>query len=122
MPVITASGTASGTATMTDSPAIIEMAGVSKSFGGFRALDCVDLRVAAAEKVVICGPSGSGKSTLIRCISQLERHEQGRIIVDGREGSRFCWQAAVPAPSAKRATNSACLVIRIAPKIRHRRA
>ena len=85
MPVITASGTASGTATMTDSPAIIEMAGVSKSFGGFRALDCVDLRVAAAEKVVICGPSGSGKSTLIRCISQLERHEQGRIIVDGRE-------------------------------------
>ena len=85
MPVITASGTASGTATVTDSPAIIEMAGVCKSFGEFRALDCVDLRVAAAEKVVICGPSGSGKSTLIRCISQLERHEQGRIIVDGRE-------------------------------------
>ena len=72
-------------ATESRAQAIIEMAGVSKSFGDFRALDGVDLRVAAAENVVICGPSGSGKSTLIRCISQLERHEQGRIIVDGVE-------------------------------------
>ncbi len=66
-------------------PVIIEVAGVSKWFGEFRALDSVDLRVAPAEKVVICGPSGSGKSTLIRCICRLERHEQGRIVVDGIE-------------------------------------
>ncbi len=81
-------------------PAMIEMSGVCKSFGSFRALDGVDLRVAAAEKVVICGPSGSGKSTLIRCISQLERHEQGRIVVDGFEltddsASRACAQSEV---------------------------
>ncbi len=68
-----------------DARPMIEMSGVSKSFGDFRALDSVDLRVGAAEKVVICGPSGSGKSTLIRCISQLERHEAGRIVVDGVE-------------------------------------
>jgi general L-amino acid transport system ATP-binding protein len=65
--------------------AMIEVAGVSKWFGAFRALDGVDLQVAPAEKVVVCGPSGSGKSTLIRCICRLERHEQGRIVVDGVE-------------------------------------
>ena len=37
------------------------------------------------EKVVVCGPSGSGKSTLIRCINQLEEHQQGSIRVAGQE-------------------------------------
>jgi general L-amino acid transport system ATP-binding protein len=65
--------------------AIIDVQGVSKWFGEFRALDDASLQVASGEKVVICGPSGSGKSTLIRCIARLERHEQGRIVVDGTE-------------------------------------
>ncbi|MES2400481.1 MAG: amino acid ABC transporter ATP-binding protein [Pseudomonadota bacterium] len=65
--------------------AIIDMQGVSKTFGTFKALDDVSLQVASGEKVVVCGPSGSGKSTLIRCIARLERHEQGRIVVDGIE-------------------------------------
>jgi ABC-type polar amino acid transport system ATPase subunit len=64
---------------------IITLTGVSKSFGSFKALDDVSLSVAEGEKVVVCGPSGSGKSTLIRCIARLERHEQGRIVVDGLE-------------------------------------
>ena len=64
---------------------IISIGGVSKSFGQFKALNDVSLTVAEGEKVVICGPSGSGKSTLIRCIARLERHEQGRIVVDGLE-------------------------------------
>ena len=66
-------------------PAMIGVEGVSKWFGEFRALSNVSLRVAPAEKVVICGPSGSGKSTLIRCICRLERHQEGRIVVDGVE-------------------------------------
>ena len=37
------------------------------------------------KKIVICGPSGSGKSTLIRCINRLEEHQDGEIIVDGKE-------------------------------------
>jgi general L-amino acid transport system ATP-binding protein len=45
----------------------------------------VSLTVASGERVVICGPSGSGKSTLIRCINGLERHEEGRIVVEGAE-------------------------------------
>ena len=65
--------------------AVIEMAGVTKRFGDFSALQGVSLKVGLGERVVVCGPSGSGKSTLIRCINQLERHDEGRIIVDGIE-------------------------------------
>jgi general L-amino acid transport system ATP-binding protein len=45
----------------------------------------VNLSIRDGEKFVICGPSGSGKSTLIRCINQLEHHQEGDIIVDGVE-------------------------------------
>ena len=50
-----------------------------------RALDGIDLEVAAGEYLATMGPSGSGKSTLIRCINRLEEHQQGQIIVDGVE-------------------------------------
>jgi general L-amino acid transport system ATP-binding protein len=64
---------------------IIRIDAVRKRFGPFEALRGVSLEVAAGEKVVICGPSGSGKSTLIRCINRLERHDAGRVVVDGVE-------------------------------------
>ena len=64
---------------------IISLEGVTKRFGTFEALKKVDLTVALGERMVICGPSGSGKSTLIRCINRLEEHDEGRIVVDGRE-------------------------------------
>jgi ABC-type polar amino acid transport system ATPase subunit len=62
---------------------LIEIDSVSKFFGAFQALKSVSLNVTKGERVVVCGPSGSGKSTLIRCINQLEKHEDGDITVDG---------------------------------------
>jgi len=64
---------------------IIELKKVNKWFDKFQALKDVDLEVNQQEKIVICGPSGSGKSTLIRCINRLEEHQEGQIIVDGKE-------------------------------------
>ena len=64
---------------------MIEMARVNKWYGDFQALKNIDLAVARGEKIVVCGPSGSGKSTMIRLINRLERHERGRITVDGIE-------------------------------------
>ena len=57
--------------------------GLSKWYGDFRALNGIDLEVAAGEKIVICGPSGSGKSTLIRCMNGLEEYQQGVMEVAG---------------------------------------
>ena len=56
-----------------------------KRFGGFKALNDIDLNIAKGEKIVLCGPSGSGKSTLIRCVNHIEKHDSGRIVVDGVE-------------------------------------
>jgi general L-amino acid transport system ATP-binding protein len=58
---------------------------VNKWFGDFQALKDISLNVGQGERVVVCGPSGSGKSTMIRCINRLEKHQDGRIIVDGIE-------------------------------------
>ncbi len=65
---------------------IISFEKVNKWYGdSSHVLRDIDLRVAAGERIVICGPSGSGKSTLIRCINRLEEHQEGRIVVDGTE-------------------------------------
>jgi general L-amino acid transport system ATP-binding protein len=58
---------------------------VEKWFGHFQALRGITTSVRKGEVVVIVGPSGSGKSTFIRTINRLERHDKGRIVVDGIE-------------------------------------
>jgi general L-amino acid transport system ATP-binding protein len=72
-------------ATRATGEAIIELQGVDKFFGDFQALKDIDMRVGMQEVVVVLGPSGGGKSTLIRCINRLEKHDGGRIVVDGIE-------------------------------------
>src|SRR5262245_55291454 len=65
--------------------AIVVVENLVKKFGSFTALSDISLDVAKGEKIVLCGPSGSGKSTLIRCINHIEKHDGGRIVVDGVE-------------------------------------
>jgi len=50
-----------------------------------RALDAVDIHIAAGEYVSIMGPSGSGKSTLLNVLGLLDRPTAGAYILDGRE-------------------------------------
>jgi len=64
---------------------IIQMIGVSKWYGNFKALTDIDFTVNKGDKIVVCGPSGSGKSTLIRTLNWLEAHQEGKIIVNGTE-------------------------------------
>jgi branched-chain amino acid transport system ATP-binding protein len=58
---------------------------VGKRFGGFVALDGIDLTVAPGERLGLIGPNGSGKSTLVNCVCGTLRNESGSVTFDGRQ-------------------------------------
>jgi polar amino acid transport system ATP-binding protein len=58
---------------------------VNKSFGSAHVLKDVSTRFFQGEVAVIIGASGSGKSTFLRTLNRLEKHDSGRIVVDGIE-------------------------------------
>lgn len=60
---------------------------VSKSFEGLQALEHINLEVKTGSLVALVGPSGSGKSTLLRVIAGLEKADQGRVWISGRDGN-----------------------------------
>ncbi len=61
----------------------VSIQGISRRFGGFVAIDDVNLEIVPGDVVAIIGPSGAGKSTLLRMINHLERPDQGLITIDG---------------------------------------
>jgi putative ABC transport system ATP-binding protein len=67
--------------------ATIDVTAVGKSYeeGRIRALDGIDLHVAAGEYVALVGPSGCGKSTLLHLIAALDRPDAGSIVVAGHD-------------------------------------
>jgi len=65
---------------------MIAVRGLSKTYAaGVRALNDVNIEVAAGEFLVILGPSGAGKSTLLRCINRLVDPSEGQVLHNGRE-------------------------------------
>ncbi|TWF94665.1 amino acid ABC transporter ATP-binding protein (PAAT family) [Saccharopolyspora dendranthemae] len=64
---------------------MIELSGLSKSFGSLEVLRDIDVQVERGEVVCVIGPSGSGKSTLLRCVNLLEEPSAGKVSVDGTE-------------------------------------
>jgi branched-chain amino acid transport system ATP-binding protein len=63
---------------------LLEVAGLGKRFGGFVALDGIDLTVARGERVGLIGPNGSGKSTLVNCICGTLANDSGTVSFDGK--------------------------------------
>ena len=62
---------------------LLEVEDVSKRFGGFTALDTINLEVAAGVRLGLIGPNGSGKSTLVNCLCGTLRNDTGRVRFDG---------------------------------------
>ena len=65
--------------------AILEVNNVSKHFGGFTALNGVNLHVQRGERLGLIGPNGSGKTTMINCISGALINDGGDIRFNGRD-------------------------------------
>jgi len=62
---------------------LLEIIGVTKTFGSLKAVDDVSLNIAAGSVTCIVGPSGSGKSTLLRTVNMMEDIDAGAIFFEG---------------------------------------
>jgi ABC-type multidrug transport system ATPase subunit len=62
---------------------MLTLSGVTKSFGGRRVLDGVELDIRAGESVALLGANGSGKTTTLRCVVGLARPDAGTITIGG---------------------------------------
>ena len=68
---------------------LLQVEGLGKRFGGFIALDGIDLSVAEGERVGLIGPNGSGKSTLVNCICGTLTNETGNVRFAGESIGRL---------------------------------
>src|SRR6201988_5173892 len=71
---------------MSDTP-LLQLQGITKSFGSVQALDDVDFEVRAGEVMALVGDNGAGKSTLVKCVAGTHSPDSGTIKFEGREVS-----------------------------------
>jgi putative ABC transport system ATP-binding protein len=64
---------------------VVELAGVSKSYGSLTALQSADLVIHRGEMLAVVGPSGSGKSTMLNIMGTLDRPSAGKVWIDGHD-------------------------------------
>ena len=64
---------------------MIEIRGLSKTFGDFKVLNNISLNIKKGDIYGIIGHSGAGKSTLLRCLNGLEKYDEGSLKVIGKE-------------------------------------
>jgi branched-chain amino acid transport system ATP-binding protein len=74
---------------MTTQSPLLDAMSIRKRFGGFVALDAVDIAIRPGERVGLIGPNGSGKSTLVNCLSGAISSDTGTIRFDGRAIERL---------------------------------
>lgn len=72
-----------------DGPPVLRLAGVTRDYGGLRAVDGVSFEVSAGERRAVIGPNGAGKTTLFKLISREERLTSGSIDYRGRDITRL---------------------------------
>ena len=78
---------------------LIELRGISKTFGKNKVLDNVDLKIYRGQALGIIGPSGTGKSTVLRIIAGLLKPDEGEIYIQGVQRKGLIEDAADPVGS-----------------------
>ncbi|MCD7816270.1 MAG: ABC transporter ATP-binding protein [Bacteroides sp.] len=68
---------------------MIQLEGITKSFGSLQVLKGIDLTIEKGEVVSIVGPSGAGKTTLLQIMGTLDKPDDGRIVIEGTEVNRL---------------------------------
>lgn len=68
---------------------MIQLEGITKSFGTLQVLKGIDLEIDKGEVVSIVGPSGAGKTTLLQIMGTLDKPDSGRIVLNGTEVNRL---------------------------------
>lgn len=68
---------------------MIQLEGITKSFGSLHVLKGIDLTINKGEVVSIVGPSGAGKTTLLQIMGTLDKPDSGRIVLNGTEVNRL---------------------------------
>lgn len=63
----------------------VRLVGLTKHFGGVRAVDGIDLEIARGEFFSLLGPSGCGKTTTLRMVAGFEEPSNGQILLDGTD-------------------------------------
>jgi D-xylose transport system ATP-binding protein len=69
---------------VSDAPPLLELRGLSKSFGSVQALTDVDFEVRQGEVMALVGDNGAGKSTLIKCVAGIHGYDEGELLFDGQ--------------------------------------
>ncbi len=64
---------------------MIDIKGITKSFGSLQVLKGIDLHINKGEVVSIVGPSGAGKTTLLQIMGTLDHPDSGTIVIDGTD-------------------------------------
>ena len=64
---------------------LLKVGGITKTFGGFTALDNINVDIRKGERFGLIGPNGSGKTTLINCISGALRPQAGSVVFCGED-------------------------------------
>ena len=68
---------------------MIEIQGITKSFGDLQVLKGIDLIIYKGEVVSIVGPSGAGKTTLLQIMGTLDKADAGSVVINGVEVGRL---------------------------------
>ena len=77
---------------------MIQLQGITKSFGSLQVLRGIDLNIDKGEIVSIVGPSGAGKTTLLQIMGTLDAPDSGTITIDGTFGQPYEGEGTVGFP------------------------